>query len=86
MLRKESISADIEALFQCEARGTGNECSRESFSSFYTISNMVAYVVRSNICAVLFIFLVNFKSLKKCCQSKLVGSSRLQMSQSNSSV
>ena len=60
--KRESTFNDIEELFECEVKGTGNECSRDSLYSFF---NAISYILRSNVAAVLFIFLIDFKSLKK---------------------
>ena len=66
--RAESFSSDIQAHFECEAKGSvsGYECSRESFNSLHFIFYTIIYVLPSNYPIVLIIYIVDFSSLKKC--------------------
>ena len=63
----DSIQADIEALFRCEARGEvpGLDCSRDDLRSAYSILGTVSYLVRSFLPCVFTVFLVDFKSVRR---------------------
>ena len=66
--KADSIQSGILANFQCESKGkqTGSECSRESFEPFHPILNAIGYVLINNSSLILIVFLVDFRSLKKC--------------------
>ena len=63
--RRESIHDDIERLFECEAKGTENQCSRDSFNSLYSVINATVNILKANLAVVLYIFLIDFQSTKK---------------------
>ena len=63
--KRESINNDIERLLECEARGTESQCSRDSFNSLYSVLNAIVNILRANVTVVLFIFLIDFQSIKK---------------------
>ena len=64
--RADSISVDIQAHFECEAKGrqSGYECGRESFDSFHSIFFTMSSILSSFV-IVLVIFIVDFRSLGK---------------------
>ena len=72
--RAESFSSDIQAHFECEAKGrqSGSECSRESFNSLHFIFYTIIYVLPSNYPIVLIIYIVDFSSLKKCLVNRIL--------------
>ena len=83
----DSINADIEDFFHCEARGLipGLDCSRDSFNSAYSVLDTVGAIVQAIVPALFLIFLVDLKSVKSCLlgrrQLALQWSTRLTLSQ-----
>ena len=67
IMRANSITSDIQAHFECEAKGrqSGPECSRESFDSLHTIFHTICSILPSYFVLVLMIYIVDFSSLRK---------------------
>jgi hypothetical protein len=84
----DSIHRDIEAFFNCEARGLipGLHCSRDSFNSAFSILDTVGVMVQTILPVFFILFLVDFKSVRRCLlgrrQLNSQSSTRLTLSKS----